>query len=71
MITLNNIPLKDIISAQEIAETWEGAFQYHFLYRPALPKIVIRKRALRRSRVRYISVEEYLKERKDNNLCHS
>ena len=63
MITLNNIPLEDVISAQDIAETWEGAFQYHFIYRPSLPKIVIRKRALRRSVVRHVSIEEYLKDK--------
>ena len=61
MITLDNVPLGDIVEVQNVAEAWEEAFHFHFLYRPSLPKLVMRKRATRRSRVRHISVEEYLR----------
>ena len=43
MITLDNVPLGDIVEVQNVAETWNEAFQFYFLYRPCLPKLVMRK----------------------------
>ena len=64
MITINEVPLGDILEVQNVAEEWNEAFHFHFLYRPTAPKMTV-KRALRRSRVRHISVEEYLRNKEN------
>jgi hypothetical protein len=64
MITLEGRPLPEVIEVQNVAEAWSEAFQYHYLYRPCVPKMNV-KRALRRSAVRHISVEEYIKGKMD------
>ena len=64
MITLDNVPLWGVLEVQNVAEAWEEAFHFHFLYRPSIPKLIMRKRALRSSKVRHLSIEEYLKEKR-------
>lgn len=60
MITLNGKPINDIM-VEEKASPFMEAIERTYPYKPVI--YIFRKRTLRRSAVRHISVEELTKER--------